>query len=124
MTTNFPTSLDTFVDPTASSNLNDPSVLHHVQHANLNDSVAALETKVGINGSADTSSLDYIANFRGLSSYEIVYIASGGGATGDSTFTYTPGSAVLADKLIIGNASHNGASIVAPNNLSFYSGTV
>ena len=31
---------------------------HDVQHANLNDAVAALQAKVGINGSADAGSLD------------------------------------------------------------------
>lgn len=50
MTIVFPNALDTFVDPTAANNLNDPTVLHSTQHANLNDAVLALETKVGANG--------------------------------------------------------------------------
>ena len=62
MATNFPTSLDTFVNPASTDNL--ATVNHAQQHDNINDSVAALEAKVGINGSAVTSSLDYkIANF-------------------------------------------------------------
>ena len=59
MSTNFPTSLDTFVDPSSSNYLSDATVLHSTQHVNLNDSVAALEAKVGVNSSAVTSSLDY-----------------------------------------------------------------
>jgi hypothetical protein len=53
----FPTSLDTFTNPTASSQTNSPS--HATQHANANDGVEALEAKVGIDGSAVTSSHDY-----------------------------------------------------------------
>lgn len=60
MTTVFPTSLDAFVNPSAANNLSDPSVLHSTQHDNINDSVAALEAKVGIDSSAVTTTLDYI----------------------------------------------------------------
>lgn len=60
MATNFPTSLDTFVNPAATDNL--ATVNHASQHDNINDSVAALEAKVGINGSAVTTSLDYKIN--------------------------------------------------------------
>lgn len=58
MATNFPTSLDTFVDPTGESPLNNPP--HGQQHANANDAIEALQVKVGVNGSTDTSSLDYL----------------------------------------------------------------
>jgi len=57
MTTNFPTSLDSFTDPTAGSALNSPS--HAGQHTDKNDAVEALEAKVGIDGSAVTTSIDY-----------------------------------------------------------------
>lgn len=57
MATNFPTSLDTFTNPLSTDSLASPS--HSSQHANLNDAVAALEAKVGINSSAVTTSLDY-----------------------------------------------------------------
>lgn len=59
MATNFPTGLDTFTNPTATDTLNSVTVPHATQHDNLNDAVLALETKVGINSSADTNSLDY-----------------------------------------------------------------
>ena len=32
---------------------------HDAQHANANDAIAALQAKVGANGSTDTNSLDY-----------------------------------------------------------------
>jgi len=60
VSTNFPVSLDSFVDPQGNQSLNNPP--HSAQHANANDAILALQTKVGINNSADTTSLDYIAN--------------------------------------------------------------
>jgi len=59
MTTNFPSSLDDFTNPTAQDSLNSDTVPHADQHANLNDAVEALEAKVGVDSSAVTSSLDY-----------------------------------------------------------------
>ena len=57
MATNFPTSLDNLTNPAGSDPVNNPS--HASQHANLNDAIEVLETKVGINNSAVTTSLDY-----------------------------------------------------------------
>ena len=57
MSTNFPTGLDSFVDPQGNQSLNNPP--HSQQHANANDAIAALQTKVGIDDSSDINSLDY-----------------------------------------------------------------
>jgi len=57
MATNFPTSLDNLSNPAGSDPVNNPS--HAVQHANVNDAIEALETKVGVTNSAVTTSLDY-----------------------------------------------------------------
>ena len=57
MTTSFPTGLDALTNPTGSSSLTSPD--HAGQHADANDAIEALEAKVGVNGSAVTSSLDY-----------------------------------------------------------------
>lgn len=46
MASTFPTSLDTFTNPTAASLLTSPS--HSLSHSDLNDAVEALETKVAI----------------------------------------------------------------------------
>jgi hypothetical protein len=60
MASTFPTTKDTFEVPTATSPRNNPSL---VDAYNLTtDAVAQLETKVGINSSADASSLDYQIN--------------------------------------------------------------
>ena len=57
MATNFPTSIDALVNPIATDSL--ATVNHADQHTNANDAIEALEAKVGVNGSAVTSSLDY-----------------------------------------------------------------
>lgn len=57
MATNFPTSLDNLTNPTGSSSLTSPD--HAGQHADANDAIEALQAKVGVNGSAVTTSIDY-----------------------------------------------------------------
>lgn len=57
MATNFPTSLDALTNPTSGSALNSPD--HAGQHADANDAIEALQAKVGVDGSAVTTSLDY-----------------------------------------------------------------
>ena len=57
MSSNFPTSLDSLSDPTSTSKLNSPS--HSQQHVNSNDAIEKLEAKVGVDGSAVTTTHDY-----------------------------------------------------------------
>ena len=57
MATNFPTSLDTLTNPTATDTLDSPP--HDTQHADANDAIEALQAKVGVDSSAVTTSLDY-----------------------------------------------------------------
>lgn len=62
MSTNFPTGLDntTNLPPISSTDGMDTAGKEHdVQHSTLNAAMIAVQTKVGINASADTSSLDY-----------------------------------------------------------------
>lgn len=56
MATNFPTNLDSLTNPTGSDTL--ASVPHADQHANANDAIEAIETKVGIDGSVNTGTLE------------------------------------------------------------------
>jgi hypothetical protein len=62
MATNFPTSLDSLVNPNPTQTLDSPS--HSTQHANLNDAVEALEAKVGVNSSAVATSHDKILTLK------------------------------------------------------------
>jgi hypothetical protein len=57
MSTNFPTTIDSLTNPLSTDTLDSPS--HSDQHSDLNDAVEALETKVGADSSAVTSSHDY-----------------------------------------------------------------
>lgn len=60
MSINFPSSLDTLVNPSSSAGDTLLSVPHDTQHANANDAIEALEAKVGVDSSAVTTSLDYL----------------------------------------------------------------
>lgn len=48
MATNYPSSLDNFVNPTATDTLNSVTVPHHQQHADLNDAVEGIQTVLGL----------------------------------------------------------------------------
>lgn len=64
MATNFPNGVDNFTNPTSGDTLDSPD--HASQHADVNDAVEALQAKVGVDGSAVTSSLDYKVAHQGL----------------------------------------------------------
>jgi hypothetical protein len=57
MATNFPTSLDSLSNPTATDKQNNPD--HATQHANINDGMEAVQVKLGADSSAVTTSHDY-----------------------------------------------------------------
>ncbi len=57
MATNFPASLDVLINPQPNDSVE--LVPHAAQHANANDAIEALESKVGSNNSTDPNSLDY-----------------------------------------------------------------
>jgi len=78
MATNFPASLDSLTNPTSSDSLNSPS--HSAQHANSNDAIEALQAKVGVDGSAVTTSIDYQLN-TGYRYHSTVYFTSSGSFT-------------------------------------------
>lgn len=59
MATNFPTSLDTFTNPSSGNTLDSPS--HSGQHSDINDAVEAIETKLGIgNSPAGSATSGYV----------------------------------------------------------------
>lgn len=60
MTTYFPTGLDSFINPSGSDKLPGPTGTTHAdQHTNANDSIKALENRVGVTGSAVPTTIDY-----------------------------------------------------------------
>ena len=68
--TSFPTSLNSFTDPLATNSLHSPS--RSLQHGLENDALLAVETKMGINSSAVTTTLDYLINHVGASGSAII----------------------------------------------------
>lgn len=83
MTITFPTTLDTLSNPASGDALN-ASGGHALQHANANDAIEALEAKVGIDGSAVTTSLSYKL----------------GGVTGSDKAVSLTGTEVLTNKTL------------------------
>jgi len=49
MATNYPNSLDVLINPGATDQLNSGVVPHHLQHANANDAIEAIQTVLGVN---------------------------------------------------------------------------
>lgn len=94
MATAFPGGLDSFTNPVPTNPLDSVTVPHAGQHDNLNDAVAALEAKVGVNGSAVTSSLDYkVANISAVRTYDPGW--NGGATVSSNAFKgclFTPGA--------------------------------
>jgi alpha-D-ribose 1-methylphosphonate 5-triphosphate synthase subunit PhnH len=110
MTTSFPTSLDSFTNPISSNTLASPD--HAVQHANINDAVAALEAKVGADSSAVTTSLDYK-----ISNIKLVTVSSQ-----SASYTLVLGDA--AKMVEMNNASANNLTVPPNSSVAFPVGTV
>lgn len=59
----FPIVLDSFLNPSSSTTLDASgsaaSLRHHIQHTNINDSMLAIQARVGITGSTVSSSIDF-----------------------------------------------------------------
>lgn len=98
MTTNFPTSLDAFTNPSATDAMDSATVPHATQHANLNDAVEALQAKVGVDGSAVTTSLDYKVAQQGLVLLSETSLTTGSAYTINNVFSST-----YRDYVIVGS---------------------
>jgi hypothetical protein len=92
MATNYPTSLDNFTNPLSTDSQDSPS--HSLQHADANDAIEALETKVGVGSAPAGSAVNGYAltvTTGGTSTWQpsgaFIPIATGG------TVAYTFGSA-------------------------------
>lgn len=98
----FPTALDSYPNPTASDQLDNATTAlkHHVQHSAINDAIEAIETKLGIDSSADTTSLDYKTR-NGSFIRKTAQVATSSLAAGatDSGKTLTVGKGCMAIKI-------------------------
>lgn len=66
MATQYPNSLDNFVNPNPNDKLNSATVPHSQQHTDLNDAVEALQTVLGVNPAGSHLTVkDRIINVEG-----------------------------------------------------------
>lgn len=126
MSTTYPSSIQGFTNPSPTDRLNSPS--HSGLHTSENDTLGALMTKVGVDNSGDTSSLDYIIKNSASDGGGHVQSANKGG-TGQTSYTkgdllVATSTSVLAKMAV---TSVNGAVLTAdstsPTGMSWTSGT-
>lgn len=91
MATNYPGALDTLANPAAGNATNSPS--HASQHADANDSIEAIEAKVGTGASTPANNTFLIGTGAGTSSWSAITSAQLAARISDETGT---GSAVFA----------------------------
>lgn len=69
MTTAYPAALDNFTNPASTDLLSAAGVSHADQHANANDAIEAVQARVGITDSNDSSTHEYKIRVRGVTPY-------------------------------------------------------
>lgn len=111
MSTNFPTSLDSLTNPTATDTV--AGVDHAAQHSNVNDAIEAMQAKLGVDSSAVTTSIDYklknpasidpghkhttsSLSVSGLTANQLLRVNSGGTAI-ESSGKVAPSGAIVGD---------------------------
>ena len=113
MATDFPTALDSFSNPSGTDKVNSATsaLKHATQHANANDAIEALEAKVGVDGSAVTTSHDY--KLSGVtSSAKAVSNNSNENIAGVKTFTTSQGLVATRPKFVTSIDDTNGNELV------------
>lgn len=122
MSTNFPTSLDTFTTPAGNTTLGGSAPTHTSLHTNEGDAIEALQAKVGVDNSVVTTSHEYrIVTLEGDNPRFInvkTYDAAGDGSTDDTTAiqnaldaaadagggtVYIPPGTYMTSQLTVGN---------------------
>ena len=105
--TNFPVSLDQFNNPTSSTKTNARGFDHAEQHANANDAIEALQSKIGIDQSLDEESIDF--KIRRLLSRRLVNETFGVGVGNKTRFALD--FAPIGDSLILVDGAVQSASV-------------
>ena len=103
MATNFPTSIDSFTNPTSGDTLDSPS--HAAQHANINDAMVAVQTKLGTGSGTIGTWTTFTPNFRPESG------AWTSSTTGTSRYTKINDVVIGETFLSITNAGTGGGAI-------------
>jgi len=120
MATNFPTSLDSLTNPSGTDSMSSPS--HAGQHADANDAIEALQAKVGVDGSAVTSSLDFRTDALETATTDLQTDIDNINELQQNEQTGTTYTLVLADggKLVeMNNASANTLTVPPNSSVAF-----
>ena len=124
MATSFPENLDSFINPDSNNPLSNPS--HSEQHANTNDALAALQSKVGVDGSNDTASLDYRVTQLEISPVDVEQVQdaiAAAFASGDQTdITVSYNDALNSLTLLVNNAQTAGYTSTVQHQVKNSSG--
>lgn len=83
MSSVYPSSIASLANPNPTDRLNSPS--HSAQHADANDNIEAIEAKLGVDGSAVTTSIDYLVKNPASNGGGHVQTANKGG-TGQTSY--------------------------------------
>src|SRR5690349_20846594 len=115
MSTDYPGAIDSLSNPSGSNYLDDGGVSHATQHANANDAIEAIETKVGTGSSTPAAGKVLRSTGAGASAWGQVDVT-----TDIATFTSADLRALLSDETGTGAAVFaNSPTIVTPTIASF-----
>lgn len=124
MTTNFPTSVDAFTNPTSNDTLDNPP--HDQQHADINDAMEAVQTslldgsplriddannRVGVNDATPSYTLDVNGDINTIGDLRIGGTAIGEWTSYTPTFGNVTGSVVSAKYALVNNVCHVSTTI-------------
>jgi len=113
MASTYPTTLDNFTNPVGTDKVNNAvaALKHSTQHSNSNDAIEALEAKVGIDGSAVTTSHDY--KLSGVTSTaKAVSNNSNENIAGIKTFTTSGGVVATSPKITTSINDSSGNEVI------------
>jgi hypothetical protein len=129
MSTNYPTGIDTFINPSASNHLDGPpGTTHADQHTNINDSMFALQTRVGVSASTVPNTIDFELHntasghdHDGVNS-KLINLSTSGSASGSGYFPFTVttsvGQAVFDINIALLNLSSSITNLVLSGSSS------
>lgn len=115
MATNYPDSLDNLSNPNSTDQLTG----HAQQHANANDAIEALQTKIGVDNSEDTNSIDYrLAQVEeGLGNATGDYVAIGDVGQADGVASLDANAKIPTDQIpALGLAGNNDVTVYGIEN--------
>ena len=131
MSTNYPNiGIDTFINPSGSNHLDGPpGTTHADQHTNINDSMFAIQTRVGVSGSTIPNTIDFELhntasghNHDGVNS-KLINLSTSGSASGSGYFPYfnlttSVGQAVFDINIALLNLSSSITNLVISGSSS------